>query len=126
MALSLFALNSLKVWRELREKFAERVITLKGQEVKATEKIPIEDLLTILSYLTQRHKIFMLHTKSERACYLGRIYTLDSKNLTIDSLSTRGTWDGQMTFKIADIKTIEFDTDYINSLKLIQAGKTKA
>jgi len=39
--------------------------------------------------------------------------------LTIDDFTTKGKWSGQEDFKVNDIRVIEFDTDYINSLKLV-------
>ena len=44
----------------------------------------------------------------------------------MDNLNPKGKWVGQMKFKVGDIRTIEFDTDYINSLKLVSTSiKTK-
>jgi len=104
------------------EKFKEKVIKLKKQNSKINENIPITDLQTILSYLTKMFGVFQLNTKSESACYLGRLKSFDSKQFVIDCLDTKGKWKGQMKFRPNDIRTIEFNTDYINSLKLL-AGK---
>ena len=41
----------------------------------------------------------------------------------MDNLNPKGKWEGQMKFRIGDIRTIEFDTDYINSLKLVSTNK---
>jgi hypothetical protein len=104
------------------EKFKEKVIKLKKQSLKRNENIPITDLQTILSYLTKKFGVFQLSTKSESACYLGRLKSFDQKQFVIDCLDTKGKWKGQMKFRSNDIRTIEFQTDYINSLKLL-AGK---
>src|SRR6185436_4537039 len=89
------------------------------QGLNGSEKIPIDNLQTILSFLTKKFGVFQFYTKSETACYLGRLKSLDSKLLVIDFLDTDGKWNGQMKFRPNDIRTIEFKTDYINSLKLI-------
>jgi hypothetical protein len=34
-------------------------------------------------------------------------------------MGTEGEFDGEMSFKLDKIRVIKFDTDYINSLKLI-------
>ncbi len=112
--------------RDEDEKWREKVINLKGLELTDKDIIPLIDLSTILTYLTERFGVFQFNTKTENACYLGRQKTLDSKQLVIDFLSTKGKWDGQMKFRPGDIRTIEFDTDYINSLKLVsETKKTK-
>jgi hypothetical protein len=41
-------------------------------------------------------------------------------------MGSEGEFDGEMSFKLDKIRVIEFDTDYINSLKLLVArGKQK-
>ena len=106
------------------ERFREKVIKLKGQQPTDTEKIPLTDLKTILCFLSDKFGVFNLYTQSETACYPGRLKSIDNKKLVIYFLNTNGKWNGQMTFRPNDIRTIEFDSDYINSLKLV-AGQTK-
>jgi hypothetical protein len=43
----------------------------------------------------------------------------NEKELLIDFLGAEGEFEGEMSFKPNKIRVIEFDTDYINSLKLI-------
>ena len=83
------------------------------------EKIPLSNLEEILTYLTNKYGVFQFYTKSVKVTYLGRLIEYDSKRFTIDFLDTTGRWSGQMKFRPGDIRTIEFDTDYINSLKLV-------
>jgi hypothetical protein len=76
--------------------------------------------------LTKKFGLFTLYTKEDGICWLGKLKSIDNKSLVIDDITTKGKWDGQMTFKTKDIRVIEFDTDYINSLKLIlKKGRTK-
>lgn len=109
--------------RDSDEKFVEKVLQLKGLEPTDDEKIPLTNLKTILEYLTDNFGVFQFYTKSGKACYIGRLISLDTKELVIESLTTRGKWNGQMTFRPKDIRVIEFDTDYINSLKLVSNQK---
>ena len=44
---------------------------------------------------------------------------VNEEEFVIDFLGTEGQFDGEMSFKPKKIRVIEFDTDYINSLKLI-------
>jgi hypothetical protein len=105
--------------RGINEKFREKIIMLKGTHLSDLSDFPLSDLETILSSLTKKYGIFQFDLKTERACYLGRIKSLTKGKLTIDYLNPKGVWTKQMQFRPNDIRTIEFDTDYINSLKLI-------
>ena len=105
--------------RDIEEKWKEKIIKLKGLEPTDKDIIPISDLETILKYLTDKFGIFQIQDKSEDTCYLGRLKSIDNKNLIIDDLDTKGNWEGQMTFTPTEIRIIEFDTDYVNSLKLV-------
>ncbi|MFH0895553.1 MAG: hypothetical protein V2A54_14035 [Bacteroidota bacterium] len=109
--------------RSAEEKFRERVIKLKGLEPTDKEAIPLTDLETILQHLTKHFGVFQVSTKSETACYLGRLKSIDNKKLIMDDLNPKGKWDGQMEFRTGDIRMIEFDSDYINSLKLVATTK---
>jgi hypothetical protein len=111
--------------RDEEEKFREKVIKLKGLAPTSKETIPLTDLPAILKYLTKKFGVFQFYTKSEKACYLGRINFVDGQNLVIDFLNPKGKWDGKMEFKLNEIREIEYDTDYINSLKLISKTKKR-
>ncbi len=109
--------------RDTDEKWREKVIGLKGLKSTDKEIVPITDLESILKYLTDTFGVFQVYTKSESACYVGRLKSIDNRDLLMDSLSPKGKWEGQMKFKIGAIRIIEFDTDYINSLKLVASSK---
>ena len=109
--------------RETEEKWREKVINLKGFEPSDKDIMPLNDLETILKYLTDNFDVFQVYTKSETACYLGRLKSIDNKELIMDNLNPKGKWDGQMKFRTNEIRVIEFDTDYINSLKLVSTTK---
>ena len=50
---------------------------------------------------------------------------LDEDELVLDFLGTEGEFEGEMAFKLNKIRVIEFDTDYINSLKLVVEENSK-
>lgn len=110
--------------RYMDEKWREKVINLKGLQPTEKDIIPLTDLETILKYLTDNFGVFQVYTKSETACYLGRLISIDNEELVMDDLNPKGKWDGQIKFRTRDIRVIEFDTDYINSLKLVSTTKT--
>jgi hypothetical protein len=109
------------------EKWKEKIIKLKGEGKPGQIKVPLDNLEKILKFLTKKFEVVTLNTKEDGICWLGRLKSIDDKLLTIDYLSTKGKWDGQESFKVNDIRVIEFDTDYINSLKLVSKKRgTKA
>lgn len=101
------------------EKWKEKVMNLKGLQPSIRENIPITDLETILSHLTKKFGVFQLSTKSESTCYLGKLNSINAKELVIDALNPKGKWIGSMRFKHSQIRVIEYDTDYIRSLILL-------
>jgi hypothetical protein len=100
------------------EKWREKVIKLKKYKTLKA-KIPLRSLEDILKTLTKRFGVFTLYTKEDGICWLGRLKSIDHKSVVIDDMTPKGKWVGTMTFKTKDIRVIEFETDYINSLKLV-------
>ncbi len=111
--------NVKAIIQDKDHEFTERVIKLKGLKTSAEEIIPLQDLSSIINFLANKYEIFQIATKSDKAVYLGKLIKLDEEELVIDFLGTEGQFEGEMSFKPNKIRVIEFDTDYINSLKLI-------
>jgi uncharacterized ubiquitin-like protein YukD len=105
--------------RDNIEKFHQKVLDLKGEEVTSKDIIPIDNLQVILYYLTDNFGAFQFDLRSSDYCYLGRVKSIVKNTLTIDYLDTKGKWSKTREFKLGNIRTIQFDTDYINSLKMI-------
>lgn len=99
--------------------FTEKVIRLKGVNIITEDIIPIQDLNSILSFLDRKYGVFQIAKKSSKAVYLGKLISLTEDELLIDFLETRGKFGGELAFNPEKIRVIEFDTDYINSLKLL-------
>ena len=104
-------------------RFREKVIKLKGEDLPIVKKFPLTDLETILTYLTNKYGVFAFYLKSEKSCYLGKLKSITKTKLTIDYLNTKGVWKTKMEFRPNDIRTIEFDSNYINSLSLISKSR---
>ena len=101
------------------ELFKERVLKLKKLQPTEKDKIPIDDLKTILNYLTNKFGVFQFKQKNEKKCWLGSLVSLDTKDFIIKPLLPNGKWDKDTLFFTKDLRTIEYDTDYINSLQLV-------
>ncbi len=118
--------NIIGVERGESEKWKDKIIKLKGFKATNKMRIPLDNLEKILKVLTNKFEIFTLYTKDDSICWLGRLKTINEKKLIIDDLNTKGQWNGQIDFKLNEIRVIEFDTDYINSLKLVsKKGRAK-
>ncbi|MFE3867057.1 hypothetical protein ACFX5E_03095 [Flavobacterium sp. LS2P90] len=111
--------NVKSIIQDKDHEFTERVIKLKGLKTSAAEIIPLKDLSSITNFLANKYEIFQIAKKSDKTVYLGKLIELNEEELVIDFLGTEGKFEGEMTFKQNKIRVIEFDTDYINSLKLI-------
>lgn len=111
--------NVKSIIQDKDHEFTERVIKLKGLKTSTAEIIPLRDLSSITNFLANKYEIFQIAKKSDKAVYLGKLIELNEEELVIDFLGTEGKFEGEMTFKQNKIRVIEFDTDYINSLKLI-------
>lgn len=111
--------NVKSIIQDEDHEFTERVIKLKGSRTSSDEIIPLTDLPTILNFLEKKYEIFQVAKKSDKAVYLGKVMEVSEKELLLDFLTPEGIFEGEMNFKLSKIRVIEFDTDYINSLKLI-------
>lgn len=110
--------NVASIFREPGYDFVEKVIRKKGLKTSAEDVIPLTDLYSILTYVNAKYGIFQIATRSDKAVYLGKINELDDE-LVLDFLSPTAEWDGVKYFNPKKIRVIEFDTDYINSLRLM-------
>lgn len=111
--------NVKSIIQDKDHEFTEKVIKLKGLKTSAEEIIPLKDLTSIVYFLADKYEIFQIATKSDKAVYLGKLIELNEEELIIDFMGTEGEFEGEMSFKLNKIRVIEFDTDYINSLKLV-------
>lgn len=111
--------NIANIHRDEQLEFTEKVIRLKGVKTNAEDIIPIRDLETIIRYLDKKYGVFQIAKKSAKSAYLGKLIELNNEELTIDFLDIRGEFGGELSFNPDKIRVIEFDTDYINSLKLL-------
>ena len=108
----------------LGEKWTESVLKLKGRPTLKS-KIPVNSLESMLRILTKKYGVFALRTKKRGSCWLGKLKSIDDKSLVIDDFTPRARWDGHKKFKVKDIRAVEFDTEYINSLKLVLTNRRR-
>jgi hypothetical protein len=108
-----------------KERFTQKIADLKGGKPKASELMPLTDIKTILLHLTDKYGVFQFDMRTSQTCWLGKVRTIRGNNLKIDYLTPRAKWRTTMpVFKIGSIRTVQFETDYINSL-MLASGKGK-
>ncbi|WP_298146820.1 hypothetical protein [Flavobacterium sp.] len=111
--------NIEAIYHEEKEKFTEKVLRLKKLGPNQTEKIPLENIVEIFKHINEKFGIFQFYRKSEKAIYPGRLKEINSKKITIDWIDLKGNWTEERSFKLDKIRVVEFENDYIKSLKLV-------
>jgi hypothetical protein len=117
--------NITEIRRGAEEKFREKILKLKGETVNSPFDFALTDLSEILNQLEAKFGVFELQEKAEGKCYIGRLKSITNKELIIYTLSPKGKWKGQLRFKLNDVRVIQFETDYINSLKLVATPRNR-
>jgi len=59
--------------RDSREKFIQKILDLKGQQPKDNEKIPIADLKTMLTHLSEKFGMFQFNMRTNKTSWLGKV-----------------------------------------------------
>ena len=111
--------NIEAIYYEEKEKFIEKVLRLKRLEPNQAEKIPLDNIVEIFKHINEKFGIFQFFKKSDKAIYPGRLREINSKEITIDWIDLEGNWSEERNFKLDKIRIIEFEKDYIKSLKLV-------
>ncbi|MBI1306378.1 MAG: hypothetical protein GC181_07170 [Bacteroidetes bacterium] len=101
------------------EKWAESVMNIKGLQPKEEDRMALNGLESILTAITEKYHAFMLNTKSDDLCFPGRLKSIGEKELVLEALSSKAEWEGEFVLKINEIRSVEFNTDYLNSLMLV-------
>lgn len=114
-----------KIERGDDEIWTEKVMNLKGLQPDDSDKVPLDNLETILQTLSENFGLFTLYMKSESACHVGRLKSFEGNRFTIDYLTPRARWEGTMSFIANNIRIIEFDNDYLRSLRCVYESRKK-
>ncbi len=118
-----------------KERFTEAVVAHEVGSIDQPTDLPLQDLETILSHLTQRYGVFQIEERRNDMCWVGRLASVDGRKLRLDDLDPRARWKSPLKdspkgkrrevnallFRPWAIRVIEFDTPYINALKKVLA-----
>lgn len=108
----------LKYKRDDYEKFREKVLKAKNLIPTDNDIFSITDLAESLKLISDRFGAFKIEKKDDTVCFIGRFVKMTKENLVIQEIDTKAKWVETDKHKLKSIRTIEFDTDYINSLIL--------
>jgi hypothetical protein len=103
-----------------------RVLKLKGVTTQIPEDFTFASIVEMLRWIEQRYKVFQI-ADEEETCFCGQFRDHDEAHYRINSLSPRAELDldYDMWFGFDELVTVEFDTDYLNSLVLLWQDKAK-
>jgi len=106
----------LKYKRDDYEEFREKVLIAKNLIPTENDIFPITDISETLQLISDRFGAFKIEKKDETVCFIGRFLKMTKENLIIQEIDTKAKWVETEKHKLKSIRTIEFDSDYINSL----------
>jgi len=105
------------VIREENEIFDETVIRLKCPVIEFDTTCPkLDEVTDILYYLMRHETVIQFDFHDETVCYIGKIKKIFTKSMRVLHLDTKGKWTDESSYQIEQIRTIQFDNDYTNSL----------
>nr|WP_315026323.1 hypothetical protein [uncultured Chryseobacterium sp.] len=104
--------------------FVEKAMKLKGLSVdKKIYKLPLTNFDSIVENIHKNFGIFSLAKKRDDAIYPGKLKKLTSKKIILTWIDLNANWAKSREFTKDKIRTIDFDTDYLVSLKLLSENK---
>jgi hypothetical protein len=106
----------LKYKIEEEELFKENVLKAKNIIPTVEDIFPISDLGETLKLISDRFGAFKIEEKDENACYIGRFVRMTKNDLYMQEIDPHAKWGEIGKYKLQSIRTIEFGSDYINSL----------
>ena len=104
-------------------KFAEKAIKLKGIKIEKKAKIPLQNFDKIIENINKNFGIFSLTKKNNDAIYPGKLKKINHDKIVITWIDLHATWTNKREFKKDKIRVIEFNNDYLTSLKLVADSK---
>jgi hypothetical protein len=98
---------------------AMKILTLKKYDYLNEPVIPISNLDNIIEYISKKHILFSLDVKDGDAFDVLKFKNKINEKYNLDELMPNGNFRNLLCFSKTVFRVISFDTDYMNSLKLI-------
>ncbi|MDE5527345.1 hypothetical protein [Elizabethkingia meningoseptica] len=104
--------------------FVEKAMKLKGISVdKKVQKLSLQNFDSIVENINKNFGIFSLAKKKDYAIYPGKLKKLTDKKIILTWIDLNANWKKNREFTKDKVRTIEFDSDYLVSLKLLSENK---
>jgi len=108
-----------EMYRSEDEEFTESVIRLKNIPIGIDKKIPLNNAEEIITALNELYGIFIFSDEPNESVFAGRLIAFEEDEIVYQFISTQAQWENEETlFPLEDITYIEFNSDYLLSLKL--------
>ena len=103
------------------ERFIERVFHLRNITVDFPQNFEFSDTIGLLQWSQNKFGLFEFQDDDETALSYGRINRVVGNTLIIDFIDSKGQTEEEYyyEFEIDEIRTISFDSDYFNSIKVL-------
>lgn len=104
-----------------------RVVSLKNIETAIPADFKFENILNTLQWCENTFGLFEFQDKDQSASYFGKINTIHDDMLTIDLIEDSGLIapEYDYEFSIENIRSITFDTDYFQSIRLLMLDEVE-
>lgn len=109
------------------EKQIERVLNLKNKKTPELKDFVFNKVLEILKWSEKKYGLFEFQDKGETELFYGKINRTEKDILIIDMIKSNGQIevDYDFEFSLKKIRSITFETDYFESVRLLMADEIK-
>ncbi len=109
------------------EKQIERVLNLKGKKTPELKEFVFNNVLETLKWSEKKYGLFEFQDKGETELFYGKINRTENDILIIDMVKSNGKVeiDYDFEFSLNKIRSITFETDYFESIRLLMADERK-
>lgn len=110
------------------ERLIERVLKLRKINIEVPVRFLFDEAPAILKWSQDTYGLFEFQDNSESELFYGRIYSVIENELVIDFVDSKGIVDDEYdsVFKIDEIRTISFQSDYFQSVCALWRDEHKA
>ncbi len=99
----------------------QKVLELKEIEIKRPKDFKFKNTLGTLKWLEEIYGCFEFQEEEEEDLFYGVLESFDIENFSMDSIQSDGIIDLDFdeVFKIKEVRTISFESDYFRSISLL-------
>jgi hypothetical protein len=104
-----------------KEAKIQRVLNLKKVTANEPKEFKFEGVLDVLKWSEKKYGLFEFQDKDESELFYGKVNHSNGKSLIIDMIKSNGKieFEYDFEFDIAQIRSITFETDYFESIRLL-------